>query len=292
MTELRRELTLLDATMINVGTMIASAIFIVPASVAASLPSPSLMLLVWVAGGAVSLLGALCVAELGAAFPEAGGIFVYLERAYGPVWGFLYAWTAALIINPASVAAIAVGFATYVGFFVPLGSVALKVVAVGSIAALTAINCLGVKLGARVQNVLTLLKIAALGALVVFAVALPGGSVEHFQPFFPAGTTAGLAGAFAVELIKQTTRLKEDTALGLVLATFFAVGICLVGMIQRLPSGNKAGIDKILFGQAAYLGAADVRLMAVVTCTRPFASGGPASMGRNASAATLPKRAA
>ena len=200
MTELRRELTLLDATMINVGTMIASAIFIVPATVAASLPSPSLMLLVWIAGGAVSLLGALCVAELGAAFPEAGGLFVYLDRAYGPVWGFLYAWTAALIINPASVAAIAVGFATYVGFFVPLGSAAVKAVAIGSIVALTAVNCLGLKLGARVQNVLTLLKIGALGALVVSALVLPGGSAEHFRPFLPA-SLAGLTGAFSVAMV-------------------------------------------------------------------------------------------
>jgi amino acid transporter len=200
-TELRRELTLLDATMINVGTMIASAIFIVPAAVAASLPNPSLMLLVWVAGGAVSLLGALCVAELGAAFPEAGGLFVYLTRAFGPVWGFLYAWTAALIINPASVAAIAVGFATYVGFFTPLGTAGIKVVAVASIVALTAVNCLGLKLGARVQNVLTLLKIGALGALIVSALVMPGGSVEHFRPLLPAVGVAGLAGAFSVAMV-------------------------------------------------------------------------------------------
>ncbi|HLB36696.1 MAG TPA: amino acid permease [Gemmatimonadales bacterium] len=201
MTELRRELTLLDATMINVGTMIASAIFIVPAAVAASLPNPSLMLLVWVAGGAVSLLGALCVAELGAALPEAGGLFVYLTRAFGPVWGFLYAWTAALIINPASVAAIAVGFATYVGFFTPLGTAGIKVVAVASIVALTAVNCLGLKLGARVQNVLTLLKIGALGALIVSALVMPGGSVEHFRPLLPAVGVAGLAGAFSVAMV-------------------------------------------------------------------------------------------
>ena len=201
MSELRRELTLLDATMINVGTMIASAIFIVPATVAASLPSPSLILLVWVAGGVVSLLGALCVAELGAAFPEAGGLFVYLARAFGPVWGFLYAWTAALIINPASVAAIAVGFATYVGFFAPLGSAGTKAVAVASIVALTAVNCLGLKLGARVQNVLTLLKIGAVGALIVAALALPGGSAEHFRSLLPAGGGAGFGRAFSVAMV-------------------------------------------------------------------------------------------
>jgi len=82
---------------------------------------------------------------------------------------------------------------------------------------------------------------------------------------FVGATLAGLLGAGTVHFIKQTTRLKEDTALGLVLASFFAVGICLVTMIQRLPTGNKSGIDKFLFGQAAAIGAGDVKLMAIVT---------------------------
>lgn len=81
---------------------------------------------------------------------------------------------------------------------------------------------------------------------------------------FLGATVAGLAGAFAVGLIKQTTRLKEDTALGMVLATFFAVGICLMTMIQRLPTGNKSGLDKFLFGQAAAIGPEDLRLMAII----------------------------
>jgi amino acid transporter len=199
--ELRRELGLLDATMINAGTMIASAIFIVPAAVAAALPNPLAMLAAWVVGGAVSLLGALCVAELGAALPQAGGQFVYLERAYGPVWGFLYAWTAALIINPASIAAIAVGFATYVGFFVPLGGVGVKLVATGSILALTALNTLGLRLGAVVQNVLTLIKIGALAALVLAVLVLPGGSAEHFRPFWPTGSISAFLGPFGVAMV-------------------------------------------------------------------------------------------
>src|SRR5262245_3914422 len=99
--------------MINVGTMVASAIFLVPAAVAQGLPSFGLVALAWTVGGVVSLFGALCVAELGAAMPAAGGQFVYLRRAFGPVLGYLYGWGSAVIINPASIAAIAVGFATY-----------------------------------------------------------------------------------------------------------------------------------------------------------------------------------
>lgn len=201
MTELRRELKLLDAVMINVGTMVASAIFIVPATVAAQVQSPSLILLVWLAGGLVSLLGALCVAELGAALPEAGGTFVFLSRAYGPLWGFLYAWTAALIINPASVAAIAVGSAIYLDFLVPLGKWGTKAAAVGSILALTLLNSLGLRLGARVQDGLTLLKVGALLALAGLAFVSPSGSVANFDPFWPPGGLGEVVAPLGVAMV-------------------------------------------------------------------------------------------
>src|SRR2546430_16979162 len=93
-------------------------------------------------------LGALSVAELGAAMPRAGGIYVYLREAYGPVWGYLYGWTSGVVINPASIAAIALGFATYLGFFVPLGDGGIKAVAVASIIGLTLVHSLGVRLWA------------------------------------------------------------------------------------------------------------------------------------------------
>src|SRR5262245_21903382 len=126
-TDLKRELGLFDSTMINVGTMIATAIFIVPAEVAADVPGSALMILVWILGGAVSLLGALSVAELGAAYPEAGGQYAYLREAYGPIWGFMYGWTGFLVINPASIAAIAVGFAQYLGYFTPLSAGGIRI---------------------------------------------------------------------------------------------------------------------------------------------------------------------
>ncbi len=201
MTELRRELGLLDTTMINVGTMIASAIFIVPASIAAGVPGSALMILVWIVGGLVSLLGALSIAELGAAYPEAGGQYAYLREAYGPVWAFLYGWANFLVINPASIAAIAVGFATYVGFFVPVSPGAVKGVALASIAGLTLLNCLGVRLGATTQNVLTFLKMAALAALIFTAFILPGGSTANFQPLWPAGAVSDWIRPFGVAMI-------------------------------------------------------------------------------------------
>src|SRR3954463_13178485 len=155
-TDLKRELSLLDAVMINAGTMIASAIFIVPATdVAKNAPGSLLMPLAWVIGRVVSLLGALSIAELAAAYPEAGGQYAYLREAYGTVWAFLYGWANFAVINTASIAAIAVGFARYIGFFAPspLSEVAIRVVAILSIIALTVLNCRGVRLGATTQNV-------------------------------------------------------------------------------------------------------------------------------------------
>jgi APA family basic amino acid/polyamine antiporter len=187
--------------MINVGTMIASAIFIVPASIAAGVPGSGLMILVWIVGGLVSLLGALSIAELGAAYPEAGGQYAYLREAYGPVWAFLYGWANFLVINPASIAAIAVGFATYVGFFVPVSAGAVKAIALASIAGLTLLNCLGVRLGATTQNVLTFLKMGALGALILTAFVLPGGSAANFHPLWPAGAVGGWIRPFGVAMI-------------------------------------------------------------------------------------------
>jgi APA family basic amino acid/polyamine antiporter len=187
--------------MINTGTMIASAIFIVPASIALHVQSSGLLILVWVVGGIISLLGALSVAELGAAMPEAGGQYVYLREAYGPAWGFLYGWTAFTVINTASISAIAVGFATYAGYFVKLDAAGIKAVAVLSIIALTAINCFGIKLGAWVQNGFTFIKMAALAALVICSFVLPGGSSQNFLPIFPAHSFSNLLGPFGLAMV-------------------------------------------------------------------------------------------
>src|SRR5881296_2201507 len=200
-TDLKRELGLFDAVMINAGTMIASAIFIVPASIAAAVPGSTMSTLVWIIGGVVSLLGALSVAELAAAYPEAGGQYAYLREAYGTVWAFLYGWANFSVINTASIAAIAVGFARYIGFFTPLTETAVRVVAIASIVALTLLNCRGVRLGATTQNILTVLKIGALVALITTSFVLPGGSASHFQPLWPSASIGQLIGPFGVAMV-------------------------------------------------------------------------------------------
>ena len=202
-TDLKRELSLCDAIMINVGTMIASAIFIVPATVAAAAHGTALMTIVWVVGGVVSLLGALSIAELAAAYPEAGGQYAYLREAYGTVWAFLYGWANFAVINTASIAAIAVGFARYIGFFTatPLSETAIRIIAILSIVGLTLLNCRGVRLGATTQNVMTTLKIGALIALIGTSFVLTGGSAAHLQPVWPSGTVRELIGPFGVAMV-------------------------------------------------------------------------------------------
>ncbi len=245
MTELKRQLGLLDSTMINVGTIVASAIFIVPSVIAATLHASLPSILVWVVGGAVSLLGALAIAELGAAMPRAGGIYVYLSEAYGPVWGYLYGWSSGVVINPASIAAIALGFATYFGFFIHLGDAGVKAVAVVSIIVLTVVNSLGVRLGAITQNVLTLTKIGLVTVLIVVGFVLPGGSPANFAPLWsdaPLGQQIASFGVALVAVLWAYDGWIESTYVGgevtdpgrnlprsMILSTVIAIGLyCLV----------------------------------------------------------------
>jgi len=200
-TGLRRQLGLLDAVMINVGTIIASAIFFVPSDIARAIPGAGPAVLVWVVGGAVSLLGALCVAELGAAMPEAGGQFAYLREAYGPLWAYLYGWGAGIVINPASIAAISVVCATYLGYFIPLSAGAIPWVAAATTVVLTVLNCLGVRPGTLTQNILTSLKIGLVLLLIVAGLALPGGSSANLHPVWPAGSPLGLVPAVGVAMV-------------------------------------------------------------------------------------------
>ena len=181
--------------------MIGSGIFLVPTTIALYLHSSSLVILIWVVGGIVSLFGALAVAELGGMMPKAGGQFVYLREAYGPLWGFLYGWAAFFVIMSASIAAIAVGFATYVGYFFPINTAGVKIVAIASIVLLTAVNCFGVKFGAIVQNGFTLLKIAALCLLALLSFILSGGTVSNFSPVLPELPFTTMAGPLGLAMI-------------------------------------------------------------------------------------------
>src|SRR5512136_2425396 len=148
---LRRVLGVGSITAIVVCTMIGSGIFIVPATVAAGVKAPLIMLAVWIAGGIACMFGALALAELAAAFSETGGIYVYLREAYGPHIGFLFGWALMLIIDAGTIATLSLAFATKsLPHFVPLGPAGQKAAAVLFILVLIGINYIGVRQGAFV----------------------------------------------------------------------------------------------------------------------------------------------
>jgi|TARA_B100001079_G_scaffold177839_2_gene152799 APA family basic amino acid/polyamine antiporter len=199
--KLKRVLSLMDATMINAGGIIGSGIFMVPATVALYTMSSSLFFLVWIFGGIVSLFGALSVAELGAAMPKAGGQYVYLSEAYGPVWGYLYGWAAVAVINTASIAAVGVAFSEYLGFFIPMSTLSIQLIAVLMIIILTIINIIDVKSGAQFQNLFTLTKLAAIFGIIVLGLSLDGGSASNLEPLFTKNSFSTLIGSLGLAMV-------------------------------------------------------------------------------------------
>ena len=199
--KLKRVLSLLDATMINAGGIIGSGIFMVPAAVAMFTGSASLFFMVWIAGGIVSLFGALSVAELGAAMPRAGGQYVYLSEAYGPVWGYLYGWSAIAVINTASIAAVGVAFSEYLRFFFPITDIIIKGIAVATIVLLTIINILDVKSGARFQNLFTISKLGAIFGIIILGLLMEGGSNQNLSPFFSDQSFTELVGPLGLAMV-------------------------------------------------------------------------------------------
>lgn len=209
---LQRHLRLFDATAIVVGSMIGSGIFIGLSLMAQWVETPGLLIGLWLFGGLFTVLGAISCAELAAMFPHAGGQYVFLRKAYGGFWAFLFGWTQFLVIQTGFNAAVAIAFAKYLGallpslgeanvlLHIPLGELAspavqacvphcllhfelssAQLVACGVIALLTGVNIRGVREGALVQNVFTVLKVAALVALIAAGLA----SAKSASNFFP-----------------------------------------------------------------------------------------------------------
>ncbi len=180
--EFKRELGLIDSTMIVIGSMIGSGIFIVSADIARTVGSPGYLLLVWLITGAITITAALSYGELAGMLPHAGGQYVYLREAYNPLVGFLYGWTLFLVIQTGTIAAVAVAFAKYTAVLIPwfsennilfsilgLKISAAQILAILSVIVLTSSNISGVRTGKIVQNVFTFSKVIALSGLILLA---------------------------------------------------------------------------------------------------------------------------
>ena len=199
---LRRDLGLFSCTLMVVGGIIGSGIFFTPAEVARALPSGTWILSVWALGGIVALAGALAYAELGAMMPDAGGAYVYIREAFGPLASFLCGWMTLLLISTGALAAVAMGFSGYVARYVDLAPVGGRIgMATLTILVLGVTNYLGVKPGAVVQNLLTVAKIVALGALIVAGFVL-WNSVGDPSPVVDAPVARdSLFGGFAAAFV-------------------------------------------------------------------------------------------
>lgn len=212
----QKQLSLLDSTTIIMGSMIGSGIFIVSAEIARQVETPGMLLLAWIVTGIITLLGALSYGELAAAMPKAGGQYVYLREAYGPLPGFLYGWTLFSVIQTGTIAAVAVAFAKFTGVFFPAVSnthiifdagiiqvTTQQLLAVAVIILLSVYNFKGVKAGAVLQNIFTITKVAALMMLIAmglyFGLNNPAAS-SHFKPVFPDIITLATIGMFGAAL--------------------------------------------------------------------------------------------
>ncbi len=273
-----RAIGLGGATLTVIGNVLGSAIFLTTGIMADRMPSATLLLAAWVAGGLLALTGGLTCAELGAMYPQSGGWYIFLREAYGPIWGFLFGWSGMLVMLTGSVAAVAVGFAEYFSYFfpvlsttqmiftvpVPWGTFGIsngQIVAAVSIIVLGIVNYVGVRSGNIFQSVITAAKVAALVAVPIAALVLhPVRPV--FRPIFGnvhnPGISFGVAMiavmwayagwdyvCFASGEIKNPGR---NVPLSLILGTFGLTVLYVMvnlGYFFSLPLGEIKGVVRI-----------------------------------------------
>ncbi len=241
-TAFRRELRLLDATMLVVGSMIGSGIFIVSADIARTVGSPGYLLIVWLITGLVTVTAALSYGELAGMMPHAGGQYVYLREAYNPLVGFLYGWTLFLVIQTGTIAAVAVAFAKFTAVLVPtagednvlvsiagLPVSAAQLVGIASILLLTALNMKGIGVGRMVQNIFTSAKTAALLGLILLGLVIAwnpaaiGANAEIFWDTVRVRAAEG--GGVSIESLSG-------------LALVAAIGVAMVGSLFSSDAWN------------------------------------------------------
>lgn len=240
--EFKRELGLLDSTMIVIGSMIGSGIFIVSADIARIVGSPGYLLLVWFITGVVTIIAALSYGELAGMMPHAGGQYVYLREAYNPLIGFLYGWTLFLVIQTGTIAAVSVAFAKFTAVLIPwfserntlisiagLRISAAQILAIVSILILTYVNSRGLRVGKIVQDIFTITKTAALLGLILLGILL-GRNVTaismNFSHFWNSSWTH----------IADGKVISVEPLSGLILLA--AIGVAMVGSLFASDAWN------------------------------------------------------
>ncbi|MEI6079421.1 MAG: amino acid permease [bacterium] len=266
--QLKRSLSFAGAIAIVIGGVIGSGIFLKPGIVFNHAASPYMGLLAWLAGGVITLASALTIAEIASAIPKTGGLYVYLEDLYGDVWGFLLGWVQTVITYPASAGALAIAFATFSTFFIPMSGMQQKLLAISVMIFVVIMNILATKFGGIIQIASTVGKLLPIAAIIIFG--LMKGNAHDFSMVTVATTGAGFGAAIlgtlwaydgwigvtnmAEELRDPVRQLPRSLIIGVgtVIAVYVLVNIA---MLNVLPIGNiiasprpASDIAVILFG--------------------------------------------
>jgi len=261
-TSLARTLTFRDLVLLIVGTVIGSGIFLVPGPVLRDVHNHvGLALAVWIVGGGLSLLGALTYGELGAMKPQAGGLYVYIRDSFGKPMAFVYGWALFFMISSGSVATLAVAFSTYLGQIVALTPIEAKLIAIAMIAVVAALNVVGTRKSANVQNVATAIKVVAILAmsavLLLSRKAVPAvtGTVEPVGSLFSGFGVAMISVLWAYEGWQYSTFSAGETVepqrnfpRAFLVGTLSLIAIYVIanlGYIAALGSAGAAASDSV-----------------------------------------------
>ena len=275
------ELGAWDAALLTIGSILGTGIFITTGDIARVVPHAGLILGLWLLGGILTLAGALTYAELGAMFPRAGGQYQFLKEAYGPLWGFLFGWAAFFVIMSGGIATLAVGFGEYLGAFLPFFSTRHHVLTVPlgawswpvnggqlagalAIVLLTAVNYVGLKEGAGLQNLVTVVKVASLVGLAAFGLLVPATAANDLAAPLPPGNVAAALGVgmiavfwsfdgwYAVTNVAgEMRRPKRDLPLGLIGGT---IAVTLLYAVMNLVYVRALSVEEM--GKASRIGEA------------------------------------
>jgi len=249
----KKALSRWDSVAVITAIVIGVGIFRVPAEVAKFLQSPTLMLIAWFLGGMISLLGALCYAELSSSFPKTGGNYVYLRESYGRQAAFLFGWTEVLVIRTGSIAAIAFISAEYLRSLLSIDIFFIKPLAIFIVLALSFINIFGLSCGKKIHNLLTVINISALVSIILFGVISQKGNISHFHP-----------AAFALD----KNILSDTVKIPLLLSLTNSIFVTGAGVnddqsgVKRTAGNSIVNAYKLLEDQIADIAITDTNLLA------------------------------
>jgi APA family basic amino acid/polyamine antiporter len=284
---LNRSINTLHATALVVGIIIGASIFVQPSVITGAVPTTAGVYSVWIVSGLLTLCGALIAAELASAYPQAGGVYVFLREAFSPALGFLWGWAMFWTMHTGIIAVIAMVFARYAAFFVHVGDAGMRVLAVIAIVILTGVNYIGVKQGSLVQTTFTILKVTAVVAIIIVAFALRpadpcaagcniGGSLSATK--FPLAVVAGLfafGGWHMVTYAAEETRDPERTipralavGVGIVTVCYIALNAAYFHVLRpdQIASSSRVAAD----AADAVLGRGGAAVMSAIVVVSTF----------------------